>query len=333
METPEQDPSLKPPANYGSLGPGADVTLGGKEEPPPNSGKRNIPLGRVLLIDGFFTLLGLLIAIQAPPVRAAWQEIAAFLSIRGKAVPASPAVMSEHDVERLDRDPPQRQAQLLLERAVNHYDGATDQIAARVDNWRGKVSRTPQLNSLITTALNANDLRVRAAAVEVQLAEDDLAKTSDTMDSLVTRAESDTKNRPWILWSIGLLGNRGVQPERADRVLAGYLNDSDVETRKWAVEGLAHLGTEDVIPQLLTALHDDASPIVRERAACSLAQSGMLSQEQRKKALPQLLDYTSDPSLDQQTRGWVYQALRDITGQNLPSQPEAWRNWYSSTQN
>lgn len=333
MESPEQDPSLKPPANYGSLGPSADVGLGGKQDCPAQPGKRNIPLGRVLLIDGFFTLLGLLIAFQAQPVRAAWQEIAAFLSIQGKPVPASPAVMSEHELERLDRDPPQRQAQLLLERAVNHYDGATDQIAARVDNWRGKVYRTPQLTSLITTALNANDLRVRAAAVEIQLAEDDLAKTSESMDSLVTQAESDTKNRPWTLWSIGLLGNRGVQPERADRVLAEYLNDPDVETRKWAVEGLAHLGTDDVIPQLLTALHDDASPIVRERAACSLAQSGMLTQEQRRKALPQLLDYTSDPELDQQTRGWIYQALRDISGKNLPSQPDAWRNWYSSTQN
>ncbi len=333
MESPEQDPSLKPPANYGSLGPGADATLGGKETAPPPPGKRNIPLGRVLLIDGFFTLLGLLIAFQAQPVRAAWQEIAAFIGIQGKPMPASPAVMSEHELERLDQDPPQHQAQVLLERAVNHYDGATDQIAARADNWRGQVYRTPQLTSLITTALNANDLRVRAAGIEIQLAEDNLSKTSDSMDSLVTQAESDTKNRPWTLWSIGLLGNRGVQTERADRVLAGYLSDPDVETRKWAVEGLALLGTDDVIPQLLTALHDDASPVVRERAACSLAQSGMLTQEQRRKALPQLLDYTSDAALDQQTRGWVYQALRDITGQNLPSQPDAWRNWYSSTQN
>jgi len=330
MSPPEQDPSLQSPPNHGSLGPGADVNLSGTEEnsaPPP---KKKIPIGRILFLDGFISLIVLLVAFRPQPVRAAWEQLTAFLSIQGKPVPASPAVMSEHELEHLDDFDPQRQAKLLLERAINHYDGATDQIAARVDNWRGKLNLTPEFNSMISTALNANDLRVRAAGVEIQLAAYDLDKTSDSMDSLVTRLETDNNNRPWLLWSIGLLGNRGVQPGRADDILTGYLHDSNVETRKWAVEGLAHLGTDDVIPQLLAVLHDDSSPVVRERAACSLAQSGMLSQDQRKIAIPELLKYADDPALDAQTHGWVYQALRDITAQNLSNEPAAWRNWYSA---
>jgi len=71
--------------------------------------------------------------------------------------------------------------------------------------------------------------------------------------------------------------------------------------------------------------------MVRERAGCSLAQSGMLTQEQRRSVIPHLLDYADDASLDAQTHGWVYQALRDITGQNLPNDSSSWRNWYSTS--
>jgi hypothetical protein len=74
--------------------------------------------------------------------------------------------------------------------------------------------------------------------------------------------------------------------------------------------------------------HDDPSPTIRERAACGLAQSGMFSAEQRRSAVPRLLDFADDASLDDQTRSWVFQALRDITGQSLPRDAHVWRDWY-----
>ena len=113
--------------------------------------------------------------------------------------------------------------------------------------------------------------------------------------------------------------------------MVSQLQDSDPEVRHWAVEGLAYLGTNETIAPLLQAFHDDPSPMVRERAACSLAQSGMLTQEQRHSVIPHLLDYADDASLDAQTHDWVYQALRDITGKNLPNDSSSWRSWYSST--
>jgi hypothetical protein len=75
-------------------------------------------------------------------------------------------------------------------------------------------------------------------------------------------------------------------------------------------------------------MHDDPSATVRERAACSLAQSGMLSREQRLIAVPQLINYSGDPALDAQTHAWAFQALADITQQRLPNDSAAWRNWY-----
>ena len=78
-------------------------------------------------------------------------------------------------------------------------------------------------------------------------------------------------------------------------------------------------------------MHDDPSPIVRERAACSLAESGMLTHDQRLAAVPQLINYSDDPALDAQTHAWAFQALTDITKQRLPNDAAAWRNWYQNS--
>lgn len=263
--------------------------------------------------------------------RAAFDQIARLLTLQGKPEPASPAVLSEHEIENLDHETPQRQAELLLERAVNHYEGANDQIAARVEGWWGKLKFTPQFNSLITTALNSNDLRVRAAGIELDLAAMGAIKSPATIERLAQHAENGpSSQRVWALWELGLLGNRGVEPQRVNEILVSHLQDPDPEVRHWAVEGLAYLGTNETIAPLLKTFHDDTSAMVRERAACSLAQSGMLTQEQRRSVIPQLLDYADDAALDAQTHGWVYQALRDITGQTLPNDSSAWRSWYET---
>jgi len=69
------------------------------------------------------------------------------------------------------------------------------------------------------------------------------------------------------------------------------LHDDNETVRSWAAEGLAFLGSDRSITPLLAVLHDDPSPVVRERAACGLAQSGMFSASQRMTAVPTLLDF------------------------------------------
>lgn len=262
-------------------------------------------------------------------VRAAWEEISRFWSLEGKPVPASANVLSEHEIEALNQMAPQGQAELLLERSINHYRGANEQIAARVESWRGKITLKAHLNNLFTTALNSDDLRVRAAAIEVDLAARNVAKTSETVDQLEPTARfGEQGQRANALWDLGLLGNRGIEPDRVVQVLLASAHDSNVNIRYWATEGLAYLGTDETVAPLLEILHDDPSPMIRERAACGLSQSGMLSEKQRRTAVPRLLDFTDDPSLDAQTRTWAFQALRDITGQTLPHDPAAWRDWF-----
>ena len=269
---------------------------------------------------------------RTPTARAAWLEISQLLSLQGKPEPASANVLSEHEIEGLDRMSPQAQAQLLLERSINHYRGANDQIAARVDSWRGNITLDEKLNHLFVTALNSDDLRVRAAASEVDLAARHLPKTTATVDRLEQEARSGEQGpRANALWDIGLLGNRGIEPQRAAQILLLSIHDDNVNVRYWAVEGLAYLGSDETIAPLLQIFHDDPSAMIRERAACGLAQSGMLSEKQRRNTVPKLLDFSDDASLDAETRKWVFQALRDITGQSLPHDAAVWRNWYSTS--
>lgn len=225
---------------------------------------------------------------------------------------------------------PQQQAERLLERATNHYEGAAEWIEKKADSWRGSLELAGSLNTLITSALNSNDLRVRAAAIEVDLAAYNVEKTSESVQRQIQLLESEEGDRVSPLWLLGLLGNRGVEPQRVFETLLKYTRDPQQNVRHWAVEGLGYLGTDATIEPLLEVFRTDPSADVRERAACSLAQSGMLQQSQRMKAAPAFLNYLEDASLDPTTHQWVLQALQDISGLRLGDDPGAWRRWYAS---
>lgn len=323
-------PDQQPTSDYGTLGPGSDIAQGEEGGRPAFTSPKAARLGPFISIA-----LGVMAAVLVGNVgsaRAAWRHLVADLfSLGGPSemkVPLSPA----GDIAHLDRLKPQKQAETLLELAVGNSDGAVDQISSRVDHWRGRVRWNPQLASLTTAALNSNDLRVRGSGIEVELVAYGLSKNPSSIDELSQDANSpDHARKIWALWSLGALANRGVETERAVELLTAHLKDSDEDSRRWTVEGLALVGTGETIAPLLRAMHDDSSALVRERAACSVAESGMLTHEQRLTAVPQLLSYSDDPALDAQTHAWAFQALGDITGQRLGNDSAAWRNWYENS--
>jgi hypothetical protein len=79
---------------------------------------------------------------------------------------------------------PQSQAELLLERSINHYRGDNEQIALRVGTWRGRIVLNDRLNHLFITAINSDDLTVRVAGIEVDIAARDLIKDTSTINRL-----------------------------------------------------------------------------------------------------------------------------------------------------
>ena len=320
------DPRLQPTPDYGTLGPGSDIKANlpgsthGSVRPSANP-RRFAPI--------FAAAIGMLAALVAGNIghaQGALSKLQTLFSVQ-EGAPAS-----AKDVGQLDRMKPQKQAEALLELAVGNGDGAVDQISSRVDRWRGKVQWNSQIANLTTAALNSNDMRVRQSGVEVELAAYGLAKNTTSLNYLLTTAESPSHARKiWALWALGLMGNRGVETDRVVQALTGHLKDADEDSRRWAVEGLALSGATGTIEPLLQTMHNDPSATVRERAACGIAESGLYTPEQRLSAVPQLVSYTDDPSLDAQTHAWAAQALSDITHQHFGNDAEAWRNWYTST--
>lgn len=315
------DPRLRPTPDYGTLGPGSDIQVGaGAPVPQRRPGTNAGPLVAILvgvLLAGLFTSI-------AHMRRSGFANP---LAPDREEVEHKPATVQ--DLQRLDQMKPQKQAETLLELAAARNEAAVEQISSRVDRWPGKIRWNQQISNLSAAALNSSDMRVRESAIEVELAAYGLRKNSASLDYVLRFADSsDHSYKTWALWVLGLMANRGVEPERVVQGLATHLKDSDEDSRRWAVEGLALSGANEAIPLLLQTMHDDQSPAVRERAACGVAESGMFTPEQRRGTILQLLNYTDDPALDAQTHGWAFEALADITHQQLPKDSAAWRTWY-----
>jgi len=243
---------------------------------------------------------------------------------------ASAPKLSDHEIEALPSMSPQQQAQLLMERAINHYEGAIELIDKNVYSWYGQIDvEKGPLAGLLNTAINANDLNVRAASLEITLAGYDLPKTPASVDKILTRLENEPDHRAWFLWILGVLGNRGVETSRLEVTFLDRIHDPDQTTRNYAAIGLGLLATDNALPALIRVFREDPSPQVRETAACSISQSGMFTDAQRMRAVPDLLKMMDDARLDAATRSWVFQALRDISGASIGSDPAAWRAWWS----
>ena len=320
---PPLDPRLQPTPDYGTLGPGSDIRTFGTDSsqaPTPRPSPRFVQL--IAIMIGMF---GAIVAGTIGNAHSAWTDFFSGHQSR----PAT-----SKDLGQIDRMRPQKQAETLLELAVGHTAGAVDQISSRVDRWQGKVQWNSQIATLTTAALNSNDMRVRESGVEVELAAYGLSKNSASLEYLLKTADSGNHaQKIWALWALGLMANRGVETEQVVNVLTSHLKDSDADSRRWAVEALALTANDQAIEPLLTTMHDDPSPLVRERAACSLAVSGLFTPQQRYTVVPRLLNYSDDASLDAQTHGWAFQALGDITHQRLPNDSASWRAWYESQRN
>jgi hypothetical protein len=143
-------------------------------------------------------------------------------------------------------------------------------------------------------------------------------------------AEKSAKWRPFAMWELGMLGNHSMERGKIHEFLQTYLHDPDDKTRYWTVESLAHLGTVEAIPDFLDVFRNDPSPEVRNRAACSLARSGMLRRAERWEAVPGLIEMAEDPLADSMTHDRVYQVLREITDEHIGDDPGTWRHWYST---
>jgi HEAT repeat protein len=243
-------------------------------------------------------------------------------------VPAPPgALRSADEVNQL---PPQAQAEYLLNRAIRRDPESLEAIAKNVDSWHGHLQNGGRLSELIHSALDSDDLGVRGAALDVDLAAAEVTKSAASVAHLLHNLRDASTDHSTILWQLGVLGNRGVEPKLVLAQLQAFVHDRDEQTRYAAVEGLAMLGSNAAIESLLDRFAHDPSPRVRKCAGYDLARGGMFTKEQRLDAIPNLLNFFDDDALDSATRGWVYGALRLITGAEIGNDAGAWRKWWAN---
>ena len=231
--------------------------------------------------------------------------------------------------EEISHLTPQQQAERLLELAIQQPDPSLSLIHRNLTSWRGQLEDSDRLFHLVMEALSSNDPRVRVAAVEIDLAANNLMKAPESVEKLQRQIQSGSDERYMALWRLGALGNRGVEPSKAFRTLRLYAQHRNQEVRFWAVEGLAMLGSKESIDALLDALAHDPAAQIRQRAATGLSRSGLLTGEQRLTAVPQLLNLLDDDSLDAATQGLACSALEAITGASFGKNAAAWRDWWA----
>ena len=141
-------------------------------------------------------ILGLLLAATfAVAGQGLVSKLEVLLQLSGIPVPASSAVLSEHELEEINAMPPQDQAMRLVERTINHYSGAGEEIEKRADGWIGEVHSTPELTKLTDVAYFSSDLRVRAAALEVWRVEAGFRKTPETVQQIIDSAAVNPEKR------------------------------------------------------------------------------------------------------------------------------------------
>ncbi len=287
----------------------------------------------VVLLACVSTLAGILTG-RFQDAFANWLHSASFQ--RAATVQAIPALVStpdprakNSDIEEISRLAPQQQAERLLELAIERPELSLGLIQRNLTAWRGHLEDTEHLFQLVLAALKSSDPRVRVAAVEIDLAANNLIKAPESVAKLLRHIQGHAEGRYLALWRLGAIGNRGVEPATALATLSRYARDPNQQTRFWAVEGLAMLGTRESIDALLGVLVHDAAPQIRERAAHGLAQSGLLTGEQRLTAVPQLLNFLDDDSLDAATQNLVRTTLEAITGASFGKNAGAWREWWA----
>lgn len=248
-----------------------------------------------------------------------------------RVVPRKFSPLTDGEIPRIESLRPQEQAEELLERSIQHDARALALLNNHIGDYKGTVRNSPRMAQLLNRADISRDLRVRAAFIDLNLAMDGWERDDKAAETLIERArnEGNPQTRAYDVYYLGMLGGRGVEPQKIDSELRGWAqNDPDAYVRQWATEGLRFLGTDEALNELFTIFTSDASDAVRDRAGCNVSECGMFARKQRMKMAPKFIELAENPATSPQMRSWCFLALSEITDARVPSDAKSWRNWY-----
>lgn len=238
--------------------------------------------------------------------------------------------MKQASLEEVSAWPPQQQAEELMARCIEHDATALPAFTQGTPQWIGKIHLSDNLRQLEVQGQYSSDLRVRRAEADLELTLDGWSKTPNSVDTLISEAQSNPAVRARSLYFLGILAGDGIESGRAHQfIVASARTDPDSAVRQWAAEGLRFIGSDQALDELFEIFTHDASFAVRDRAGCNISDCGIFKRSQRLRMVPRLIDLASDPRLDTRMRSWSFLALREITDEHLPPDAAAWRRWYA----
>src|SRR5260370_16503077 len=152
--------------------------------------------------------------LNVAPLKAVLANLRVGELANASAAAASQATADAVNAEfaELTRLAPQQQAEQLLELAIRRHPASLELIRQNADSWRGRLQNTDRLFDLVLTAIKSDDLRVRGAAIEVDLAANNLSKSPKTVARLVKFILKDPTERPFALCRLPPLANPVVRP-------------------------------------------------------------------------------------------------------------------------
>ena len=319
----------------------ADDVYGVYGPPPqrgitPSSQPITLERGRVMVaaaLSSIFVLAGMGFmayhfnsAMHGVPRRPSVSRSQASAKSRAQRVTYTP--LSDVDAQRLRLLPEQTQAEELLDRAIQHDEKARDLFEQNITIWLGDIKLTDRMKQLEWRSRFSNDLRVRYANADLNLAMNGWEKTEHSADLLITQAQTDKASRAAAVYQMGMLAGRGISYSLIYPVLVDYArNDPDPYVRQWAVEGMRYLGTDEALDQLFYSFTHDPSNTVRDRAGCNISDCGNFMRKQRMRMVPKLIALAQDSQTTPQMRNWTFLALAEITDQHLPADASAWEHW------
>ena len=248
-----------------------------------------------------------------------------------RVLPRKFSALTDADLPRIESLQPQDQAEELLERSIQHDARALALLEGHMGDYKGVVRSSPRMAQLLNRADISRDLRVRAAFMDLNLAMDGWDRDDSAAETLIARArnEGNPQTRAYDVYYLGMLGGRGIEPQRIHSELLGWArNDPDAYVRQWATEGLRFLGTDETINDLFDIFSSDPSDTVRDRAGCNVSECGMFTRKQRMTMAPKFIELAENPATNAQMRSWCFLALSEITDARVQPDAKAWRNWY-----
>src|SRR5258708_3403388 len=144
----------------------------------------------------------------------------------------------------------QVQAEALFKRLASGDAAAADSILSLSDDRTGKTQRTPATSQFLSSAINSPNAHIREAAIQAELALEGITRDEIGLNNL-EGAVGDPRQRLWALWLMGALGNRGVNPDHAAKLIESFLNDANVYVRATAVDGMSMVATTEYHTMIL----------------------------------------------------------------------------------